>query len=197
MPYRHHYNINVPVEFDKIKLKDRTQTGHYEKTIPLQTFLFTNKPLIDWLQGLGLTVVYGRYFQSTPGQVYYRHIDIMQRLSDRVIIHQANLVKLNFVFKSKGTKMSWFKLLDGKTGERTKNAHGDPMISYPDDHVVEIYTADVDQHCLIDAGTIHNLTNSYNDGINRVCYSLWLQNLEREKELTWDQATEIFKPYIF
>ena len=197
MTRRHHYNINIPVEFTKIKIKDKNNSGHYEKTIPLQTLKMTNQPLVDWLQGLGLGITYGRYFYSTPGQVYYRHIDIMQRPSDRVIIHQANLVKLNLVFKSKGTKMSWFKLLDGKNGERKTNAHGDPMISYPDDHVVEVYTADVDRPCIIDAGTIHNLTNSYNDGIGRVCYSLWLHYLDREKELTWDQAIEIFKPYIF
>jgi hypothetical protein len=195
MTVRHHYNINLPVEFTPVLIEEANHTQEVEKEIPLEIMFEQNKQLLSWLSELKVEVIHIRFFQSYPGQVYYKHIDVNQSDEDNMI-NAAEIVKLNLIYNSTGSKMSWYKLRDGQRGKFYVNAADELAVEYPADSVDKIYTAQTDSHCLIDGGTIHDLVNSHNNGINRQCYSFFLENIGPDK-LTWNSAIELFEPYIY
>jgi hypothetical protein len=136
-----------------------------------------------------------RCFRSEPFQRYNKHVDTNPN-EYHALGDKANKVKLNFVYNSTGTTMKWYKLKDGKTGISYENQVGEPVIGFPDDTVIEIYRAQVDQNCILDGGTIHDLQNGRNNKNYRLCYSLTLQSWSPEP-FTWDSAIKVFAPYIF
>jgi len=189
MSNRYHYNINLPFTFNPTELDSNiNEQRFFEKEIDSIRIMGENPELTEWLQQKNLYVETTRCFQSEPFQRYKKHVDA---LGDK-----ANKVKLNFIYNSTGTLMKWYKLKDGKTGIAYKNQVGEPIIVFPDDTVFEIYRAQVDQNCILDGGTIHDLRNNGNNQNHRLCYSLTLQSCS-PNPFTWDKAVEIFKPYIY
>jgi hypothetical protein len=195
MSDRYHYNINIPIKFNPFLVTDKNNRANFEKPISLLFLLKDNKELLTWLSKLNLYVQHARFFQSTPHDVYNKHIDAHRPL-DGTYINQADIVKLNFIYNSTGTTMRWYKLSDGQRGEFYTNTNNDTVMGFSADKVVEVYSAAVDTNCILDGGTIHDLTNGENNNLNRMCYSLTIQSYD-QKKLTWDSAVKILESYIY
>jgi hypothetical protein len=199
MSDRYHYNTNFPFTFNPIEIDDRQGTW-FEGLIDIGQLMDENPEMTRWLHDHMLLISDARYFQSLPNQKYYKHIDVDRSDSaqnfTKILPKKAHKVKLNFVYNSTGTIMKWYKLLPGQFGDCFINDQGETVLGFHDEKVTEIYRAEVDNHCLIDAGTIHDLSNSENNNVPRRCYSLILDSWWY-RPLTWDQAVEIFKPYIY
>jgi hypothetical protein len=201
MTDRYHYNINLPFTFNPIKFIEQEGPNHVlEQPINLVQLIDENPEMQDWLNSKALLVTDARYFHSLPNQRYYKHIDVNRssqgNATTMIIPKYVPKIKLNFIFNSTGTIMKWYKLLPGKFGNCYVNEEGESVLAFPDESVTEIYTAEVDKHCLIDAGTIHDLSNSENNNVPRECYSLILDSWW-QSPLTWDKAVEIFKPHTY
>jgi hypothetical protein len=198
MSDRYHYNTNFPFTFNPIEIDDR-QGIWFEGLIDIGQLMDENPEMEHWLRWHKLLISSARYFQSLPNQNYDKHIDVERSNGSknltRIMPKKANKVKLNFVYNSTGTIMRWYKLLPGQFGECFKNYQGETVLRFSDESVTEIYRAEVDKHCLIDAGTIHDLTNSENNNTPRKCYSLILDSIYNP--VTWANTVEIFKPYIY
>jgi hypothetical protein len=195
MTTRYHYNINLPFTFNPTKLDGSIDQRFFEKKINSARVMEENPELTEWLQQKNLYVETTRCFRSEPFQRYNKHVDTNPN-EYHALGDKANKVKLNFVYNSTGTTMKWYKLKDGKTGISYENQVGEPVIGFPDDTVIEIYRAQVDQNCILDGGTIHDLQNGRNNKNYRLCYSLTLQSWSPEP-FTWDSAIKVFAPYIF
>jgi hypothetical protein len=195
MSNKYHSNLNLPFTFNPIEtVKD---SPHFiEDRIRYARMIETNPDLIKWLRSLGLYIQDTRCFHSLPNQTYNKHIDNNQRNVNSQVVNKPYTVKLNFVFNSLGTIMRWYDLLPGHSGILYKNVQGEDVMGFTDDSVTEIYRSEVNTHCIINAGTIHDLSNNDNNNTNRICYSSILEDF-RSHNLTWDKAVEIFKPYIY
>lgn len=193
MENRFHRNIQIPVEFKQFKVKtenDIIGEKNFEKPIDLLELDKANPEFVAWLASLNLKVAKARYIESRPDVRYELHVD-----DYRPAIR--NIIKLNFIFSSFGSEMIWYDLLPGFSSLPQLNGIGEYMPIYPDHHVIEIYRHPANSHCLIDGRHIHTLQNSSNQGVNRICYSLFMSyNNTTDKKLDWDSAIEILSPYI-
>jgi len=176
-----HRNVNIPdifVPFEK-------QYDYYSE-IPFHKSS-VNRDFIEWLYSLDLTFQQGRFFNSCPNQFYSLHIDG---------ISLQDCVKLNLVYDSSDTIMSWYKTKEGYSGNIRKNYIGEPVIYYEEDKCEKLYSVLVNSNCIMTGDVIHTLRNGNNNGQFRKCYSLFLENLKTKTRLKWEEALEIFGPMI-
>jgi hypothetical protein len=195
MSKRYHYNINLPVIFNPTNVEYDTIKGFGEILLDLPKICAENIELIKFLENLNIFIESGRYFRSPPSQIYGKHIDLIQRSENDNLGSIFNGVKLNFVYNSTGTIMKWYNLKPGYQSFTYINDVGEPTIGFSDTSVTEVYKADVNTHCILDGGTIHNLENTSYNNKNRICYSLVLT--KESEQLTWESAVESFKPYLY
>jgi hypothetical protein len=150
-----------------------------------------NREFNDWLETMNLEIGEGgRFFNSLPNQVYKMHID--KQLSSA----HTDCVKINIIFDSYDTIMNWYNLKSGKEGYEELNLIGHPLLRYFSEDVEKIYTAEVNQTCLINAMIIHDLINGDNQGISRKCYSMPLIDSISKIRISWKDAKKRFKKYL-
>jgi hypothetical protein len=104
------------------------------------------------------------------------------------------LIKLNFVYHSHGSTMTWYDLKDSGDTYVNVNANGYKSLSFKTEECDVIYHTDCDTHCLVNGGRIHTLTNGQNNNSTRLCYSMMIQ--DNHRSLTWDRAVEMLTPWF-
>ena len=166
--------------------------------------LSTSNPVFcRWLLGLGLHVYEIRMFRSWPYAEYKLHVDVAPnfplektsfKLVDSVKHVYDGLVKLNFIYNSHGSTMTWYDLKDGSTARQFLNNNGYASFSFEKQDCDVVYHTDCDTHCLVNGGRIHTLTNGQNNASARLCYSMMIQN--KDQTLTWDRAVEMLTPWF-
>lgn len=192
---RPHYNIELPVEFTPwISRSDprflpQGQTKTREIEIGRSEYSSVNRELILWLLERDLTVSAMRVFRSVPLDHYHLHRDLAPNQPEDTAV-----IKLNFVYHSWGSRMQWYRLKPGRTAGQWLNPSGVLSQHYSPKDCELVWDTECDSHCLINGGEIHTLKNTENQGQPRMAYSLVIQNYTRD--LTWDQAVEIFKPWL-
>jgi len=191
MDNKYHININLPVTFIPYKMEMPLDgEGSPAPEIPVDKKLLnlSSKEFINWLDSLDIIIGNGRIFTSPPHKQYKLHID--------GIDINEELTKLNFVFNSTDTIMTWYELLPGKEGKTHKNTLGGDVMYYDPNECKILKRAPVNSNCLIAGNVIHDLTNGTNNGEYRKCYSITLVKKSTGKRLTWNEAVEIFEPYL-
>ncbi len=86
--------------------------------------------------------------------------------------------------------MTWYKIRASTKGELYLNSQGYPIYRYLKETCDIIFTTDVNSHCMINSGVIHDLVNGYNNGINRKCYSFAFS------KINWNESVERFKEFL-
>jgi hypothetical protein len=155
-----------------------------------------------WLEHLDLHVYSARVFRSLPNLEYKLHIDVDPSVTDSYAAKPVDpktyvydgVIKLNFVYSSRGTTMTWYRLNEGKQARVTVNASGYTSYNFDKEDCEILYHTACDSHCLVNGGIIHTLTNAENDDNPRMCYSLSIQNSNRD--LTWDSAVAALTPWL-
>jgi hypothetical protein len=187
-----HINVNLPVPFIPYEMEmplDAQGNPAPEVPIDKELLKLSSRDFINWLNSLDIIIGdSGRIFNSPPHKQYKLHIDGLNLIGE--------LTKLNFVFNSTDTIMKWYELLPGKTGKPFKNTLGIPVMYYDPNDCKILKSAPVNSNCLISGSIIHDLTNGSNNGQYRTCYSIALIKKSTGKRLTWNEAVEIFKPYL-
>ena len=114
----YHTAINIPVPFIP---PNNIREGFHEVKLDRDT---VNKEFMDWLASMNLTFFNGRYFSSPPNKSYKLHSDINKSET------ATECVKLNVIFDSFDTSMSWYALLPDKTEIISKNTVGEEIFYY-------------------------------------------------------------------
>jgi hypothetical protein len=188
MIQKYHFNINIPVNFNPMVMypKDTTIKSDTEIKVDDQQFYYQNNELTSWLKSLGLRVEGVRYFESVPYTKYKIHTDSLDKIA----------VKLNFVYDSHNSEMLWFEKKDTFENSTFTNVSNEQIPVYEFKDLREVYRVKTDTNCLINGGLIHQLVNSDNMGVNRKCFSLKLEWVDKETKLTWYDAVEVLKDYV-
>ena len=204
---RYHYPMTLPLEFNPWIGVDNDRFGSYDEKITRESsaniseFVGTNQRLYSWLRQKDIMVYSIRVFRSVPKEHYHLHRDLMPdskaQANQRYINQQGNydydrVIKLNFIYNSWGSTMTWYS--SDQTPTTWINPSGVASEHYQIEDCREEYTTACDQHCLVNGGQIHTLKNTDNKGKPRICYSLMIQN--STDTLTWDQAVDIFNPWL-
>lgn len=188
---RYHYPIQLPVKFNNWLTEDHFQdwdpTLTRELIIHPSEIVRTNWAFVRWLNSLGLTVETVRVFRSTPSEHYHLHKDLAPS-------EVKAKIKLNMIYDSYGSTMSWYHQRSGTAPRLWTNYSGVQSQYYRPEDCEEVYTTDCDTDCLINGHEIHTLKNTDNHGQHRLCYSLVVQN--KDLDLTWTSAVEIFQPWL-
>lgn len=181
-----HYKVKLPVEFVPFIKPDTSKIGNYYH-------IFIKKDEIDpkfnsWLASYGLEVAWGLFLNSAPYGSYTPHLEESEL--------GGNCVKLNIIFNSSDTKMKWYDLLPGEKGESNPNMYGTNVFRANPAKCEIVHEANVNENCLLDAGTIHDLKNGFNQGKDRQCYSLILKRISENKPISWNNAVDVLGPIL-
>lgn len=196
---RPHYNLNLPTEFRPWVDEEDPRLEHpnptHEVDITLEELQTHNAELVEFLAESGLTVSHLRLFRSRPWARYSIHIDLSpDDYTDTEYARAADqIVKLNFIFNSHGTRMQWFEPDPGHGPQRNNNS-GFSFYSFDPTVCTLVYDTLCDRDCLIHAGRIHTAFNTENQGQSRMCYSLFLTN--GTDTLNWAQAVQVLTPWL-
>jgi len=143
----------------------------------------------SWLNSIGLEIEFLRLFTNAPNHVYARHVDKMD-LNDQTTV-------LNFPFNDDGTKFSWYNLAENGILEKKLNSNNVPTYFFKPEHCEEILNLEIqheyNQPILINAGYIHSVCVGNTD---RYCFSYVLKRKNQKNILQWDDAMDIFAPYM-
>lgn len=181
----YHKNLKIPNLFVPYELD-------YDSFVelPLQRSKINSEFLV-WLEDLNLNFdSASRFFNSIPFQEYSLHTDYSAD------IPLENCIKLNLIYDSSNTMMSWWNCKEGYRGELRNNFQNEIIRYYDKTRCDLVHLAITDQHCLINGGVIHSMVNSQNHGRKRKCYSFALVDKNSGERITWEQGIQIFNHYI-
>lgn len=208
MDIRCHYPITLPYEFKPwIDLYDprfgrvKPHEITAEIAVPISELWRHNNVFCRWLRQQDLVVYTMRMFRSVPNIEYQLHVDVdptaeqqIHHAQDAAKYVYASIVKINFIYHSWGSTMTWYTLKNGSRAELDLGYSGYTVYKFNKEDCDQIYHTDCNTACLINGGRIHTLTNGGNQDSPRLCYSLMLQN--RWGTLTWDQAVKDLSSWL-
>jgi hypothetical protein len=143
-----------------------------------------NVEIVTWIHSLGLYIVTGEYFYTPPNTTLEPH-------SDSPFIN--DVVKLNWMRGGEGSVMEWFKLKDGATLKTNTTVIGTQYSFAPREDLIKVHTATIGTPSLVNVGQIHAIQNKEHP---RYVSCIVLGNLSTRNRLMWDEALDIFGPYV-
>jgi hypothetical protein len=183
---QYHCNLNLPVDFIEFE-KD---SDIFEERICDPDKV--NKEFKDWLTSLDIEIARCIFFCSPPGKKYSLHVD-----GNKSQDGTYNCSKINIVFNSLNTYMTWYKAKPGfENGTTYLNTLGTPVRYWQKENCDVVHNTPTNTHCIIDGGVIHNLENSKDNDGSRRCYSLILRDCKTKEWLNWNELTTRLQEYI-
>jgi hypothetical protein len=144
---------------------------------------------VAWLCSIGLKIRLGRLFINPKNYNYNLHVDIRESDNQSAV--------LNFAFNDIGTVFSWYNLKPEAQPGTVLNENKIPIYDFSPDDCIEILRCEIShdagQPFLLNTGHIHTLKVA---DTNRYCFSYFLTKISDDTDLQWDEAVEIFAPYI-
>lgn len=180
----YHINLKPPVPFIPHKFGFESATHNRKQFIIAYKNEMINAEFREWLDSLGLYVTVARFFGTNPNTEYSPHIDGPKGVGD--------LPKICVAVNSFDAKMTWYKTR--ADGSERRNQSGDFITDYSD--VEPVYTADVNDICLMNGGAIHNSSLGPNNDLQRFCYSMFLGDKKTKNVASWQQAVEALSPWL-
>lgn len=178
---RYHHRINIPVPFVFPKYEVPDLRLHLHRRFDKKDM---NVEIVTWIHSLGLHIVTGEYFYTPPNTTLEPH-------SDSPFIN--DVVKLNWMRGGEGSVMEWFKLKDGATLKTNTTVIGTQYSFAPREDLIKVHTATIGTPSLVNVGQIHAIQNKEHP---RYVACIVLGNLSTRNRLVWDEALDIFGPYV-
>jgi len=141
-----------------------------------------------WLADIaGLTVEISELFFLWPNQRHPIHIDGSS--------YPIQKGKLNFIIGGKGSKMCWYEPKDvNKFRIRSINqAEDGGYIHIDGNNARELYSAELVDFCIVDAGTFHTVQNSSE---LRIAWNLVLADCKTKERLLLPALQERLSEYV-
>jgi len=145
------------------------------------------KELINWLDSLGLEIYYSEIFYSSAGGDIFLHSDE---------IDPPNCCKLNWVYDQGNTVMHWYELNQGAELTKFDNSIGGIYWSADKENCYHVYSHIVKKPTLVNVSILHKVDNNSDHGRFAISIVPREKKKDAPKRLQWDQALEIFKPFI-
>ncbi len=147
-----------------------------------------NQDFHTWLKKLGVKICSkgSRFFYRppfAPGQI---HVDA----------YDNNACKLNFIYDSFDSTISWYRLLSGQNPITFVNFRGEIIRAFNPSTCEITQRVTGNKHHLLNGSVPHRVELGRNNLQYRKCYSLLLLDSYSNKRIAWDEAITIFKPYL-
>ena len=177
---RYHHYLKIPVKFTPVFDAGAPFISGYDKTL-------IDQDLVEWIDGLGLTIGGAEVFHLEPNDPKYPNCLPIHSDSSAFDNH----VKINFVYCDTASTMNWYEYKDPTLLETLTTPIGTGYITTIKANCKLVYSAEVGQPSLVNTGTLHDISPVTS---TRYCFSfpIW----KNGKRLTWDRAMDIFKDYI-
>jgi hypothetical protein len=175
---RYHHYLKIPVEFIPVFDTSAPFISGYDKSY---------QELVDWIDGLGLTIGGAEVFHLEPNDLSYPNCLPIHTDSSAFDNH----VKINFVYSDIASTMNWYEYKDPTLLETLTTPIGTGYITTTKANCELVYSAEVGQPSLVNTGMLHDISPVTS---TRYCFSfpIW----KNGQRLTWDRAMDIFKDYI-
>lgn len=181
----YHINLKPPIPFIPYQFGfEKNAARNRRQFIITYTNEMINPEFRDWLYSRNLFVTEARFFGTNPNTSYSPHIDGPKGVGD--------LPKICITKNSFDAKMTWYK--SRAEGSERINQSGDCVTDY--NNVEPVYTADVNDICLMNGGVVHNSSLGPNNDVQRFCYSMFLGDSKTKNTATWQQAVEALSPWL-
>lgn len=184
--HKYHANLKLPFVAD-METAVRSSGNGNKRALGHFQFdpLDIDQQVIQILSDCGIRVTHQEVFFTPPHSVLAVHVD-GKALS--------NLVKLNWCWGGKGSKMMWWEPKPGIQMTTNQTVVGTPylFIKQKDCRMIEMAT--IMQPTLVNVGTPHSVINTGSE--ERWVLSLVLGAVERPENLEWDEAIERLKKYL-
>jgi hypothetical protein len=142
--------------------------------------------LLHFLNELDLTVNFAEIFYTPPNKNLFIHIDNN---------YISNNCKLNWVYGGSGSVMEWWERKNPKAPLEFKLTDiGSKYIYFNRDECVKVWQHEVKQPSLVNVGIPHSVQNNTNAA--RWCVSHSIYDLDRNKQLEWQDAIKIFDKFL-
>lgn len=176
------YNLNLPIEF---------LTTFVEDDSVFHTAFDTNlvnSEFKDWLAEHDLYII---------GSCERFLLDPNHRAS--LLIHidnpdSENHVKINYVFCDTPHTSVWYKLKPGKELNFSKTSIGTNYAWAAEEDCDPVFSTTIGKPSMFNAKVLHGVLPVTS---RRVTFSMTLAKISTGKLISWDEAEEIFKDYIF
>lgn len=183
---QYHCNIKLPVEFRRF---EETSTTFVERLCDSSKI---SKEFLVWLKTMNIGIEYCRYFSSMPHQHYALHVD-----GDKAHNSGYKCAKINIVFNSTDTTMTWYTPLPGfEAGNSSDNTVNTKIRKWKAEECTVAKVSNVNTHCIIDGSRVHDLLNGANNGAIRECYTMVTKDLSSDRRLTWEDLCIRLSPYL-
>jgi len=175
-------NINLPVQFIPFDFLD---TGQFKELIITPELV--NHDFHLWLNSLDLKIdpKFSRFFSRPPGFWGTIHVDNSIQ----------NSSKINIVYDSFDSLISWYDILPDKSYTKKINYQDEIVISYDPDDCKRVHSTLGNKNCLFNGKIPHRVQVGTNNNKSRKCYSLLLLD-KNNNRISWDDAVRIFSPYF-
>lgn len=182
---KYHARLTIPVAFQNFE----PASDHFlEKSLSLGKI---PNEFRDWLRSLDIVIQRCIFFCSPPNRVYRPHVD------GQFSAQEANWAKINIIFNSSDTVMTWYRAKDGfQDGFVEKNTESKLVRYWNPAHCDVLHQTPVNESCLINGTVIHDLKNGPNNGMMRSCYSMWIKDYKTGRLLTWEAAVDRLANFI-
>jgi hypothetical protein len=138
----------------------------------------------QWLDSLGINVIWIEIFYRKPGQHGRVHTDDIVR----------DFTKINWIYGGKNSRMMWYEVTDPNALNRKadQTSVGTRYIAYSINEVNSVYSEELSGAYLLQVGIPHSISNPFED---RYCLCFVLAD-KTDKRLTMSESYEILKDYV-
>lgn len=178
---KHYHHLNIPVQYRMVfpELPNPELRHHYR--IKREE---VNSEVHDWLDGLGLRFVTGEYFYTPPNRTLNPHTD------DLI---PNGYTKLNWMVGGEGSTMDWYELKPGASYKIGTTRIGTSYCYADPKDLILTESTSIGQPTMVHVGDFHGVRNGPHP---RHVFCLITKRKDSDSRLQWDEALQIFKPFI-
>lgn len=137
--------------------------------------------VLAFLDERGLQVSHYEVFYTPPRAMLAVHADGAKL---------SNIIKLNWVFGGKDSRMMWWKLKSDDALKLLETNIGTPYLYAEQKNCIMVESVAITSPTLVNVGQLHSVINTGPE--RRWCLSVVLAKKGVDKNLEWDEAMELF-----
>ncbi len=172
--------VNLPFEANVldsvVRACDYTKLGHF--TYDESKF---DSRVTEFLAERGMRISHYEVFYTPPHAILAIHADGAKL---------SNIIKLNWVFGGKGSRMMWWKAKSEDALKVLQTGIGTPYLYADQKSCVMVESVAITGPTLVNVGQLHSVINSGSE--RRWCLSIVLARIGADKNLEWDEALDLF-----
>lgn len=156
---------------------DKTKLGHFS-----YDHKYFNTRVIEFLLARQIEISHFEVFYTPPHATLAIHADGSTL---------SNIVKINWVFGGKGSRMMWWKAKNDDAVKLLETNIGTSYLYADQKNCVMVESAVISVPTLVNVGQLHSIINTGSE--QRWCLSAVLAKVGADENLQWGEAIELLK----